>query len=407
MNNELKKFLANGYTPYQSTALAAQMLEKSGFTKTDVFSSLENGDKLYKSEDGALIAVSVGSPTGFMIVGSHTDSPALKLKRGLLSGGRLNVEVYGGAINYTLFDTPLKICGRIYVDDGKKIAAKNVVSDYRVTIPSLAVHLNRGVNGGFAPSAQNDLAPLIGEHPDFLEKLAGKDKPVDYDLYACPDVDPYECGADGEYLCSPRIDNLVSVFSSVKAIAAAKPVGINICVCFDGEETGSRIRRGAAAAFFPKLLEEIFFAAGGKNFAQALRNSFMLSADNAHATHPAHPEKSDPVNKVELGGGIVIKHHPNYATDGLGAATAKKIFSDAGVPYQDFYSNSDAPCGSTIGLITAAASDIRTCDIGVPQLAMHSAVETCKASDIDAMTKGLTAFFSSSVRFYGDGAKIS
>lgn len=406
MNKELIRFLANGYTPYQSTALAGEILEKSGFKRTDSFASLKRGDKRYKTEDGALIAVSVASPSGFMIVGSHTDSPALKLKRGLQSGGRLNAEVYGGALNYTFFDIPLKICGRIYVDDGEKLTAKDVVSDYRVSIPSLAVHLNREVNGGFAPSVQTDLAPLIGEHPDFIERLAGKDRPVDFDLFACPDVEPFFGGADGEYLCSPRIDNLVSVYSSVKAIAAAEPVGINVCVCFNGEETGSRIRRGAAAAFFPELLKEIFFAAGGKDFSGAIGNSFMLSADNAHAAHPAHPEKSDPVNKVELGGGIVIKHHTNYATDGLASAAAKKIFDAAGAPYQDFYSNSDVKCGSTIGLIAAAATDIRTCDIGVAQLAMHSAVETCKISDVDAMTKGLTKFYSSCVSFKDGGAKI-
>ena len=407
MNEELKRFLAKGYTPYQSTVLASAILEKNGFKRTETFSSTKGGDKRFKVEDGAIIAVSVGSPTGFMIVGSHTDSPALKLKRGLLSGGRLNAEAYGGAINYTFFDIPLKICGRLYVEDGSGVKAKDVVSDYRVSIPSLAVHMNRDVNGGFAPSVQTDLAPLIGDCFDFAEKLAGTDKLVDYDLYACPDIEPYDSGADGKYFCSPRIDNLVSVYSSIKAIVTAKPVGINVCVCFDGEETGSRIRRGAAASFFPKLLEEIFYGAGGKDFAAALENSFMLSADNAHATHPAHPEKSDPANKVELGGGIVIKHHPNYATDGLSAATAKKIFGAAGVSYQDFYSNSDVKCGSTIGLMAAAATDIRTCDIGVPQLSMHSSVETATISDIESMIKGLTASYSSSVSFRPSGVKIS
>ena len=309
-------------------------------------------------------------------------------------------------INYTYFDIPLKVCGRLFVETTDGIAEKNVVSNFRVTIPSLAIHQNRGVNTNFAPTVQGDMAPLIGEHPDFLTMLAGKQKVAGYDLFACPDVEPYESGAENEYLCSPRIDNLTSVYCSLSALMSAEPKGIDVCVCFNGEETGSRVHRGATGSFFPALLMEIHTAAGGKDFAAALRNSFMLSADNAHAAHPSHLEKSDPVERVELGGGIVVKHHANYATDGLSEAVTKRIFAGAGIPVQNFYSQSDLGCGSTIGIMARAATDIRTCDIGIAQLAMHSAVETCALSDIETMTKGLSAFFSSSIVFENGTVRI-
>lgn len=407
MNADLKRLLSCGYTPYQSCEEAARFLKHGGFKRVSRRDIKSAGDKYFLIEDGCLVAVSAGkSADSLLIVGSHTDSPALKLKSGLLGGERLNCEVYGGALNYTYFDIPLKICGRVFVETADGIAEKNVVSNFRVTVPSLAIHQNRGVNTSFAPTVQGDMAPLIGAHPDFLTLLAGDEKVAGYDLYACPDIEPYESGAGNEYLCSPRIDNLTSVYCSLNALMSAKPKGINICVCFNGEEVGSRVQRGAGGSFFPALLKEIHAAAGGKDFASALHNSFMLSADNAHAAHPAHLEKSDPVERVKLGGGIVVKHHTNYATNGLSEAVAKKIFAGAGVPVQDFYSQSDLGCGSTIGVIAQAATDIRTCDIGIAQLAMHSAVETCAASDIETMTKGLSAFFSSSVVFEENSVKI-
>ena len=406
MNNDLKKLLQRGYTPYQSCEEGAALLESSGFKRV-TRSSLPSGkSKYFLIEDGCLTAVNASTADSLMIVGSHTDSPALRLKSGLIGGERLNCEVYGGAINYTFFDTPLKICGRVLVETRDGVRAKSVVSDYRVTVPSLAVHQNRGVNGGFAPTVQGDMTPLIGAHPDFIERLSDGEKVIGYDLYACPDVEPYESGLSGEYLCSPRIDNLTSVYASLKALTLAKPKGIAVCVCFNGEEVGSKVRRGAAASFFPSLLSDIYLRAGGKNFKDVLDCSLMLSADNAHAAHPSHPEKSDPVAKVVLGGGVVVKHHTNYATDGLTEAVAKKLFAAANVPVQDFYSQSDLPCGSTIGLMAAAATDIRTCDIGIAQLAMHSACETCALSDIDAMTAACTAFFSSEVQFSDGGATI-
>jgi aspartyl aminopeptidase len=410
MNKELKNFLQYGYTPFAVCDIGEKFLSAHGFEKVSAYAlpELKKGGKYFLSDGGTLVAFAVNKPDGFTIAAAHTDSPTLKIKGEKTLGtspARLNCEVYGGAIDYTFFDRPLKICGRLYFDEGGKITARDVVSPYFVTVPSLAIHLQRDVNGSFAPSVQNDLSPILGETSSYLTSLGG-DKAIDFDLYACPASEPYESGENGEYVCSPRIDNLTSVYSSLVALTRAKPAGISVAVCFNSEEVGSRTRTAAASAFFPRLLEKIFRAANGKDYDACLNNSFMFSADNAHAAHPAHLEKSDPINQVKLGGGIVIKRHTNYATDALTAAVAKKIFAAADVPVQEFYSHSDQPCGSTIGLISAANTLIRTCDIGIGQLAMHSASETCRADDIDTMTKGLTAALQTAIRFEGDGAEI-
>lgn len=412
MNEELKEFLEKGYTPFQSAALCERILKADGFIKVcaHALPKLESGGKYYLSESGTLAAFTVNSPDGFMIATSHTDSPVLKVKGGKPLEGhpaRLNCEAYGGAVNYSFFDIPLKICGRIYCGKGGRISPVDVVSPYCVNIPSLAVHHNREVNNGFAPSRQFDLAPILGGGAEsFTEALAGREDVLDFDLYACPAVTPFESGINGEFLCSPRIDNLISVFAAIKALTAARPKGINMCVCFHDEETGSGTRLGAGAVFLPRLLEDVYRAAGGKNYGGALNDSFIMSVDNAHALHPAHPEKSDPVNRAYMNGGIVLKRHINYSTDALTASAARQFFLSAAVPVQEYYNHSDLPCGSTLGLIAAARLGIRACDIGIAQLAMHSAIETCGSHDPEYLIKGLTSFFSSGIKFNGDGAQI-
>lgn len=408
MNEELKSFLQTGYTPFQTCDNAARILKSCGFKQVPPRSlEAEKGGKYFFTAHGTVVAYTVGNAeNGFMIAASHTDSPALKIKGEKPLGARekrLNCEAYGGAVNYTFFDIPMRICGRVCIDDGDAVKCENVVSPYRVTVPSLAVHQNRGVNSGFAPSVQNDMAPLLslGENSDREES---EDKNIiDFDLFVCPDVEPYLSGRDSEFLCSPRIDNLTSVYCSLKAIVSAKPVGINVAVCFNSEETGSRTYGSAGGSFFPDLLKDLC-AAAKIDPSVITDKSFLLSVDNAHAVHPAHPEKSDPVNTVLCGGGIVLKRHVNYATDGLSAAALKKILKD--LPVQTFYSNSDLPCGSTVGLIAAAGTGLHACDIGIAQLAMHSAVETCAIKDVDAMQTALSEFYSRSVVFTQNGVKV-
>lgn len=407
---KLKTFLNSSYTPYQTCENSKNILAEHGFKQVEFgrLGKLEVGGKYFLSDGGTFAAFTVGKGDGVMIAAAHTDSPMLKIKgRNTLSGNpaRLDCEVYGGAINYSFMDIPLKICGRVCTCESDTVTAHNVVSSFRVTAPSLAIHVQRDVNSSFSPSVQTDLTPFLGSQSDLLASLGFGKNAADFDLYACPAAEPYDSGANSEYLCSPRIDNLTSVFCALQAVCAAKPKGINICICFNSEETGSRTRTAAGSAYCTNLIKEIYAAAGKGNFEKATDKTLLLSVDNAHAVHPAHPEKSDPVTKAELGGGITVKHHVNYATDALSSSAVKKIFADSGVKVQDFYSNSDLPCGSTIGLIAAQSLNVRACDIGIAQLAMHSASEMCSYRDIEAMTKGLTAFFGKRITFTDTSAK--
>ena len=93
----------------------------------------------------------------------------------------------------------------------------------------------------------------------------------------------------------------------------------------------------------------------------------------------------------------MIKHHVNYATDGLTSAIFKQMLESADLPYQDLYNNSELSGGTTLGLSTARQLGIRVCDIGLAQLAMHSACETVGSYDVETMMKALTYFFSTSV----------
>lgn len=412
MNEDLKKFLASCYTPFHTVKTAAELLHANGFVKVEKhrLPRLEKGGRYYVAEGGTIAAFTVEKPIGFMAALSHTDSPVLKIKgEKTLCGDlcRLNCENYGSGLNYSFFDIPLKICGRAYYADQGKITCRDVVSDCYTVIPSLAIHHNKTVNDGFSPSMQTDLTPLLGaDVKSVTAVIEGGGAVIDFDLYACPAVTPFESGVHGEFLSSPRIDNLTSVYASLNALIKAKPRGINLCVCFNSEEIGSRTLDGADSVFLPDLLKEIYIAAGGKNYGECLNNSFMLSLDNAHAAHPAHPEKSDPVNKVVLGGGIVIKRHSHYATTALSAAAARQIFQAADVPVQQYYNHSDMPCGATLGLISACNLGITTCDIGIAQLAMHSAVETCAAKDVSLLQTGMERFFQSSITFKDGTAQI-
>ncbi len=404
----LTAFLNDSLTAFHAVDCAKAYLLENGFralSETEDFILCESG-KYFVTRDGALIAFTVGGLDAFAykIAASHLDSPALKLKdnpiRKAESCATLNVETYGGGIWYSFFDRPLKIAGRVVQNENGRIVSKNVCSDYFVTIPSLAVHQNRGVNEGFAVNAQVDLAPLIalGAGENWLETLVS-DSPLAYDLYLVNADTPYTYGVNGEFLASPRIDNLTSAFASLEALVAhADSEGICVAALMDNEEIGSRTIGGADGNFLESVLRRIAYALrfDDNEFYKALAGSFLLSVDNAHAAHPNHPEKCDPTNRVQLGGGVVIKAHANkaYITDAVSSAVVKSVFNAAGVKYQTFFNRSDVRSGSTLGAFAAAKLGVAGADIGLPQLAMHSACETCAVADYQEMVNGLTAFYS-------------
>ncbi len=396
---DIRQFLDTSYTAYHATANVCSILQSNGFEQLEMGKkwTLQQGKGYFVTRNGSsVVAFKVGKNAVFNIVESHTDSPCFKIKGDKLlpSEGtkRLNVEKYGGSLMYTFLDRPLKIAGRLLVDNDGVVGSMLVESPYNVVVPSVAVHQNPSANDGLSLNPQVDMLPLIGQCDDLYTTFTDK-KVLDADLFVVPASESFVAGANGEFLCSARLDNLTSVYTSVSAICATEPSNIAVVACLDNEETGSGTRQGAPS-FIEQLLQNIG-ASLGLTQAQMLfakENGMVLSVDNGHALHPNHPEKSDVAMRTYMNKGIIIKHHTNYSTDGLSSAVLKAILLGNNVPFQDFYNKSDARCGSTLGLVTSRQLGMKTCDIGLPQLAMHSACETCGALDVETMQQCLRAF---------------
>ena len=397
----INQFLNTSYTAFHTVANAEAMLAEHGFTKLTLGKdfAIKRGGRYYVTRnDSGIIAFVAGQNNVFNIVESHTDSPSFKVKGNSVTEGngvvRVNTEKYGGGLLYTYFDRPMKIAGRLLCQTENGLQTKLAVSDYNVVIPSLCIHHNRNANDGFAVNAQVDTLPLLGLTGSDIYSTLTDEKVIDGDLFVVPVTPAFAAGTHNELLCSPRIDNLTSVYSGLSALIAAEPHDIAVCACLDNEEIGSGTRQGS-----PNWLEQVLCAicdALGLTETQAFaarENGFVLSADNGHAVHPAHPEKSDPYTKAYMGKGVMIKHHVNYSTDGLSSALFKHIASLADVPVQDYYNNSAVSCGSTLGLVTSRTLGMKTCDIGLAQLAMHSACETVALCDVEHMKAALLTFF--------------
>ena len=410
--NKLLDFLETSYSAYHTVENAKKLLLANGFTALTEGEKWEltEGGKYFVTRGGSsLIAFTIGPCEGFKLVASHTDSPCFKLKENPVMNGdfaRLNVEPYGGGVWYTFFDRPLKIAGRVVRDTDGVLRAEPFVSDFNVTIPSLAVHMNRGMNENFAPQLQTDL-PLLGLGEKNFNDIIGEH--VSHELYLAPAEKPFYSGADGELICSPRIDNLTSVYASLSALCK-ETSGVCVCACLDSEEIGSHTYRGAASDFLSGVLKRIatFGGLSEEEYLRALSTSLLISLDNAHSVHPNHPEKCDPTSRARVGGGVVIKGHAGgaYTTDAMTSAVVKKLFDGAGVKYQTFYNRSDMRSGGTLGAISLTKAGIPSVDLGLAQLAMHSAVETFAASDFSELTKGLEAFFQSKITIDGDTATV-
>ncbi len=401
----LKEFLDSGYTAYHVTANACEILKEAGFVQLTLGDawSLERGGSYFVTRNGSsVVAFCVGQYNVFNITVSHTDSPSFKIKGDRLVESeqlwRLNTEKYGGGLLYSYFDRPMKVAGRLLAETSDGVEQILAVSDYNVVIPSLAIHLNREANEKPFLKLQSDTLPLFSQTEAELYGSLTDRRVLDADLYVVPSGEAFDCGVHNEFLCSARLDNLTSVYSSLYALVDTEPQSIAVAACLDNEETGSGTRQGAPS-FLKQVLDAIASALelGGTELAYATENGMVLSVDNGHAAHPAHPEKHDPKYRCRMNGGVVVKHHVNYATDGLSAAIFKRIMNDAGLPYQDLYNNSELSGGSTLGLVTARELGMKVCDIGIAQLAMHSACETCGIEDVYTMQKALRAFFSVTV----------
>ncbi len=422
--NALTEFLKTSYTAYHACKNAKEFLLENGFQQLyedDDWAICEEGKYFVERDGSSLIAFTVGLLDDFRykIVASHTDSPALKLKENPFSQSgayvTLNVEKYGGGIWYSFFDRPLKIAGRAVTNKNGTLQAELVTSSYQVTIPSVAIHMNRTVNDSFGVNPQIDLQPLysLKDEPVSLDDLILDEEAtlVSHDLFVVNADMPYSFGKNDEFFASPRLDNLANVFASLEALVNGEDrSGICIAAMLDNEEVGSLTAQGADGDFLETVMKRIAYSLrlDENEYYKTLASSFLLSADNAHALHPNHPEKSDPTNKTLLGGGIVIKSHANkaYTTDALSSAIIKTIWDNAGVSYQAFFNRSDMQSGSTLGAASTRHVSMKAADIGIAQLAMHSACESFAKADYLEMKKGLTAFFESNILFTKDGVII-
>lgn len=412
--NNLMQYLKTSYTAYQAIDNARALLISKGFSELSEADTwkLKDGGKYFVVRGGsAIVAFCAGdAKNGFKIVANHTDSPALKLKENpALSDGnytRLNTEPYGGGLWYTFFDRPLRLAGRVVREKDNTLCSENFASDFLITLPSLAIHLNRTANEGFAPDKQKDLPLLSLGKSDFNSLL---NNPVSYDLYTACAQEPYLWGENNEFLSSPRLDNLASVYASLATITD-KTNGVCVAACLDSEEVGSNTRQGAAGDLLSAVLKRIALSQklNEEEMLCTLAKSFCISLDNAQGFHPNHGEKFDPQDRAMLGKGVAIKGHAGgaYTTDALSSAILKKVFSLADAPLQVFYNRSDARSGSTLGAISLGQVCILTVDIGLPQLAMHSAVETIACEDYKSLEKGLSAFWNSEISIDGDQVNI-
>jgi aspartyl aminopeptidase len=426
---DLARFIQASPSSFHAVAEVARRLTDGGFTALDESApwdlTAETGapaaraGKYFVIRDGAILAwiqpAGATSTTPYRIVGSHTDSPGFKLKPKPTIGNygwiQAGVEVYGGPLLNSWLDRELEFAGRLVFRDG---STELVRTGPFLRFPQLAVHLDRGVNtDGLKLNPQVHMNPVIGvgdpgsaDVVGHLAAIAGRDG-VDvagYDIIVADTAAPALFGLDGQFFASGRLDNLSSVHSSVVALLTlAASVGeepaldaVPMLAAFDHEEVGSDSRSGAGGSFLSDVLSRIGAALGATESQrlQALADSWCLSADVGHSVHPNYPERHDPANRPLVGGGPLLKINANqrYATDALGAAEFARACAQAGVAYQEFVSNNSMPCGSTIGPITATRLGIRTVDVGMPVLSMHSAREMCSADDPAAFTAAVAAF---------------
>ena len=421
---EILEYLKQAVTPYHCVEQASEMLLASGFSEQKLTQRLEpqvGGKYFIRVYGTGLIAYAVGtefSPEEALLLAvAHTDYPCLRVKpKAELSAGpykRLDVEVYGGAILNTWYDRPLSIAGKVVLRGEDAFAPKTVLVNAKrplLTVPNLAIHMNREVNKGMEYKPQRDLLPLLGmaaegeeKEPYFLRLLAKEagvlpEDILDFDISVYCVEEPCYLGEREELLSSPRLDNQSSCYALLQAMMnGTHRKGIHMAVLFDHEEIGSRSKQGADSALTGIVLERIYAAlgAGKETLAQAAAKGMLLSVDAAHALHPNRPESYDPVNRAYLNKGVVFKMNSSqrYAFDSEVYAVLQVLCEKAGIPFQKFANHSDIAGGSTLGPILSSWIPMRAVDIGVPMLAMHSSRELIGREDAKALEQLVTVFF--------------
>ena len=418
---DLGAYVSASPSSFHAVHEAGRRLEAAGFARLDELEPWDGGaGSFFIIRDGALIAWVVprnaGPTTGFNILGAHTDSPSFKLKPKPTTGAhgwlQAGVEVYGGPLLNSWLDRELQLAGRLVMLDGTEHLT---ATGPMLRFPQLAIHLDRAVNDGLTLDKQRHMNPVWGlgapGDVDLLGVLAARagGGSVDpaaiggYDVVIADTQAPAVFGVNSEFFASGRLDNLSATHAGLAALmahaaAAAVPgAPIAVLAAFDHEEIGSNSRSGACGPILEDVLVRISDGLGAtvSQRRQALAASFCVSADAGHAVHPNYAERHDPANHPVLNGGPLLKINANqrYATDAAGAAFWARLCAESSVPYQEFVSNNVMPCGSTIGPLTATRLGIRTVDVGVPLLSMHSARELCGVEDPHRLAAVAERFF--------------
>ena len=417
--DELMMFLSESITPFHAVEVMAKMLQRAGFEQLDQFDAvgMTPGKGYFVVHQGSsFMALRAGQGSveaGLRLVGAHTDSPNLAVKPNPVKGRdgciQLGVDVYGGALLNPWFDRDLGMAGRVTLLTADNTLLTTLFDTARAVavIPSLAIHLDREANNQRSINRQKDVVPLVmlGEPEQFdlkawlAQELALADsqwqgaRVMDYELSLYDTQPPNQIGIDGDFIASARLDNLLSCYAGMRALIDADDAEWSLFVATDHEEVGSASTVGAQG---PMLMDALAALAPDPKLNRMMRaQSWMMSVDNAHATHPNYADRHDDQHSPRLGDGPVIKINRNqrYATTGEGAARLRVLAERTKIELQTFVMRSDLACGSTIGPITATETGIPTTDIGIPTLAMHSIRELACAGDIPPLVALLNAFY--------------
>ena len=420
---KLQSFLDASVSVYHAAAYLENTLAEAGYARLSEGDdwALVPGGKYYLTRGGtAVLAFRVPreTPKGFLLSAAHSDRPCFKVKENFLLEGnysRMAVERYGGMLMSTWLDRPLSIAGRVLVETETGMESRLLNIDRNLLlIPNVAIHMNRQANDGYKWNPAVDLLPLIGgrEAGQKLEALIAETAGgtvLGHDLYLYVREKSRVWGVEGEYISSAALDDLECAWGCTQGFLAAKESrSIPVLCVFDSEEVGSNSVQGAASMLLSDTLERIA-ASLGLDAKQLLSQSFMVSADNAHAIHPNHPEYADPNNAPLPGGGVVLKFNASqrYTTDGVSAAVFRSVCKRAGVKVQSYYNRADIPGGSTLGHISLTHVSVPSADIGLAQLAMHSSYETAAVSDAEDLIKAMTEYYGSTLTVTETGITLA
>lgn len=422
--NQMIQFIQHATSPFHVVKKSISLLEAANFTRLDLSKpwKLEKGNGYFVCPyDSELFAFQIGEnfdeSDDFRIIAAHTDHPCLKIKPnpGMQESDylKINTQIYGGPILNTWLDRPLSIAGKVTLKSNHVLKPEIRLLDVKdpiLTIPNLAIHMNRDINNGTALNKQTDMIPLAAmvtetfNKDNFFINYIAKQLQVnaedilDFDLYVYNTEEGQIIGMNQEFLSSPRLDNLTSVYAAVKGITSStRKNGMNMIALFDNEEIGSRTKQGADSTLLSIILEKIYdgLELNHIRFYEAITRSLLVSTDVGHALHPNKPDKNDPTNLTMFNHGIIIKIDGNqkYAFDTEVVGILMQLCEANHIPYQKSVNRSDMPGGSTLGSIASSLLPIKTADIGVPLLAMHSARELMGIKDQTYLEQLIKAIF--------------